>query len=352
MTDPSPNPPNGATARAALPPGGERIGGVVIGKNEGERLQRSLAVCARTFAFTVYVDSNSTDGSREAATALGATVKHLTGPPFTPSRGRQEGLEELVRLRPDLEFVHFIDGDCILQDGWAETAVRYLDEHPDVAAVFGRRREEKVAESFYSRLMDVDWEHPPGVVTNFGGDSLVRTRAIVDAGGWSATTINAEDIDVSFRIREKGWTIARLGNEMTSHDARMTRFGEYYRRSLRAGYGYLEVGLRYRNGPGKLLLKRARSSFLYFGFLPILMVVLAFVWWPLALLPLLLYARVVLQMTLWAKRRGADLGTAVAYATLNLVCKAASMWGGIRFLADRASGRGKPRDELIVYRKS
>jgi GT2 family glycosyltransferase len=328
------------------------VGGVVIGKNEGERLLRGLAICARTFAFTVYVDSNSTDGSREGAKALGAAVLHLTAPPFTPSRGRQEGLEELVRLRPDLEFVHFIDGDCILQDGWLEAAVRYLDEHADVAAVFGRRREEKVAESFYSRLMDVDWEHPPGVVSNFGGDALVRTKVIVDAGGWSATTINAEDIDVSFRIREKGHTIVRLGHEMTSHDARMTRFSEYYRRSLRAGYGYLEVGLRYKHGPGKLLLKRARSSFLYFGFLPLLMVGLAFVWWPLALLPLLLYARVMLQMTLWARRRGAKLGTAVAYAGLNLICKAASMWGGIRFLVDRMQGRGKPRDELIIYRKS
>jgi hypothetical protein len=132
----------------------------------------------------------------------------------------------------------------------------------------------------------------------------------------------------------------------------MTRFGEYYRRSLRAGYGYLEVGLRYKSGPGKLLLKRARSSFLYFAFLPLLMVALAFIWWPLGFLPLLLYARVLLQMTLWARRRGAKLGTAAAYAALNLVCKAASMWGGIRFLVDRMSGRGKPRDELIVYRKS
>ncbi len=335
----------------ALPPGGERVAGVVIGKNEGERLLRGLAIATRSFALTVYADSNSTDGSREAAAARGATVLHFTEAPFTPSRGRQEGLEAVVRLRPDLPLVHFIDGDCLLQPGWVEEAVRYLDAHPDVAAVFGRRREERVRESFYSRLMDVDWDHPPGEVSNFGGDVLVRTRAIVDAGGWSASTINAEDIDVSFRIREKGWKIVRLGSEMTSHDARMTRFGEYFRRSLRAGYGYLEVGFRYRKGPGKLLLKRARSSAIYVLVLPLIAVGLGLVYWPLALLVLFSYLRVLFTMTRWARRRGARLPTAVAYAALNLVCKAASFWGSVRYLLDRLQRRGRPRDDLIVYRR-
>jgi len=337
---------------SALPPGGKRVAGVVIGKNEGERLRRGLAFATRTFALTVYADSNSTDGSREAAQALGATVLHFKEPPFTPSRGRQEGLEGVVRLRPDLPFVHFVDGDCLLQPGWVEEAVRYLDEHPDVGAVFGRRREERVRESFYSRLMDVDWDHPPGVVANFGGDALVRTHAIVEAGGWSAETINAEDIDVSFRMRQNGWKIVRLGSEMTSHDARMTRFGEYFRRSLRAGYGYLEVGFRYRKGPGKLLLKRARSSAIYVLVLPLIAVVLGFVYGPLALLVLLPYARVVFTMTRWARQRGAALPTALAYAVLNLVCKAASFWGSVRYLLDRLQRRGRPRDDLIVYRRS
>jgi len=329
-----------------------RAAAVVIGKNEGERLRRGLAMATRTFAFTLYVDSNSTDGSREAAAALGATVLHLTEPPYTPSRGRQEGLLELVRQRPDLEFVHFIDGDCVLVEGWVEAAVQHLDEHPEVAAVFGRRREEHPEASLYNRLMDVDWDHPPGVVSNFGGDALVRTRVIVDAGGWSATTINAEDIDVSFRIRQRGFSIVRLGREMTSHDARMTRFGEYYRRALRAGYGYLEVGLRYRRGPGKLLLRRAFSSAVYFIALPLLAVAGGLVWWPLAFLPLPFYLRVVVQMMLWARRRGAAPSTALAYSLLNLVCKVANLWGSLRFLVDRISGHGRPRDELIVYRKS
>jgi hypothetical protein len=62
-----------------------------------------------------------------------------------------------------------------------------------VYAVFGRRREEKCTKSFSSRLMHIDWDHPTGEVANFGGDGLIRSEAVRQAGGWSAETINAED---------------------------------------------------------------------------------------------------------------------------------------------------------------
>jgi cellulose synthase/poly-beta-1,6-N-acetylglucosamine synthase-like glycosyltransferase len=200
--------------------------------------------------------------------------------------------------------------------------------------------------------MDVDWNHPPGQVPNFGGDVLVRTRAITEAGGWSADTINAEDIDVSFRIRERGGTIARLATEMTLHDARMTHFGEYWRRSVRAGYGYVEVGLRYRHGPGKMLLRRAASSGFYVVVLPSVAVWGAFTSWPVVLVPAALYARVFVGMTRFALKREATLPTAMAYASLNIVCKAASFSGAVRALADHFQGRGTPRDDLIVYRRT
>jgi glycosyltransferase involved in cell wall biosynthesis len=328
-----------------------RVGGVVIGKNEGPRLVRALEAVVGQFATTVYVDSNSTDGSREAAEQTGAVVVHLTSGPYTPSRGRQTGLEELLRRNSAIEYVQFIDGDCLLQPGWLETAIAYLDQHAKVGAVFGRRREEKL-ENFYSRLMDVDWNHPPGEVPNFGGDTLVRTGAITEAGGWSPTTINAEDIDVSFRIREKGWTIVRLAAEMTLHDARMTRFGEYWRRSVRAGYGYVEVGLRYRHGPGKMLLRRAASSGFYVLVLPSVALAGALTFWPVVLVPAALYTRVFVGMTRFARKRGATLGTSMAYAGLNIVCKAASFAGALQSLADKFQGRGTPRDDLIVYRRS
>jgi cellulose synthase/poly-beta-1,6-N-acetylglucosamine synthase-like glycosyltransferase len=328
-----------------------RVGIVLIGRNEAQRLGRVVGAACEQADCVVYVDSNSTDNSRELAASLGASVVHLTSGPYTPSRGRQVGFEEILRQNPDLPYVQFVDGDCVLAPGWIERAYQYIEANPRVGAVFGRRREENCAESFYSRLMDIDWDHPAGDVANFGGDSLIRAAAVRQAGGWSANTINAEDIDLSFRVRAQGWTIVRLAEEMTRHDVRMTLFAEYWRRSVRAGYGFAEVGWRYRHGPGKLLLRRMASAVLYGFLLPILAVVFAFVWWPISALIALLYARSLVVMTLWSRRRGASWRTSLAYADLNMVCKVAAFLGVARYLRDRAVGKAQPSDHLIVYRQ-
>jgi GT2 family glycosyltransferase len=333
-----------------LPPLRERVGAVVIGKNEGGRLDRALEAVADRLEATVYVDSDSSDGSRERAAPRGVEVIHLREGPFTPSRGRQVGFEALLARRPDLEFVQFLDGDCVVRPDWIEAAVHHLDAHPGVAAVCGRRREERTAASFWSRLMDVDWEGPSGEASHFGGDSLVRVAALRAAGGWSPNTINAEDVEVSFRLRAAGGRIERLGREMTLHDVRMTRFGEYWRRSLRAGYGYAEVGWRFRHGPGRLLLRRMASALLYGAVLPVVAVVGAWVWWPLAVGVALLYARLVLQLARFARERGAHRRLALAYGLLNALCKVAAALGVARYALDRLRGRDVPRDHLIVYR--
>lgn len=322
----------------------------MIGRNEGDRLVRALEAAARSVSRVYYVDSDSSDGSRERAAALAATVLHLDSPPFTPSRGRQAGLEALLEGQPDLEFVQFIDGDCLLDPDWVERAVRTLDTHREVAAVFGRRREERTEHSLYSRLMDVDWQHAPGSASHFGGDCLVRAGALRSVGGWSGATINAEDVDLSFRLRAAGWQLLRVSDPMTLHDVRMHHFGEYWRRAIRAGYGYAEVGWRHRAGAGRLLLRRMASALLYGALLPGVLVAGVF-WSPLVALGIaLVYLRLGAVLYLFARRRGASRTTALAYAALNVACKPAACSGAIRFAIDRLQGRSSPRDALIVYR--
>ncbi len=332
------------------PAGRQKVGVVLVGRNESARLPRSVSAAREQAAVVIYVDSNSTDGSRELAAEHGAEVIHLTEGPYTPARGRQVGFNELSRRHPELPYVHFVDGDCVLQPGWVAKAYRHLEANPKVGAVFGRRREERCAESFYSRLMDVDWDAPSGAAANFGGDLLARVDAVRAAGSWSPTTINAEDIDLSFRMRADGWTIFHLAEEMTSHDVRMTRFAEYWKRSVRAGYGYAEVGWRYRKGPGWLLLRRMLSTVFYVVLLPLLALILAFVWWPGALLVALLYVRMLLVLALSARRRGSSWRMAFSYAGLNLVCKVAALLGSLRYWRDRLIRKDRPSDHLIVYR--
>ena len=329
-----------------------RTAAVVIGRNEGERLERGLRAVLESLKTVVYVDSDSSDGSREVARRLGVPVVHIKEGPFTAARGRQLGMEEVLRLHPELYYIQFIDGDCLLDPGWLERAVRHLEEHPGVGAVFGRRREERVAESFYSRLLDIDWAGFPGDATYFGGDALVRVKAFRDAGLWSVELVSSEDMDVSFRIRKAGWTIERLPDEMTLHDVNMSRFGEYWRRAVRAGYGFAEVGLRHREGPGRFLIRRMLSSFLYALLLPLAALAGLLWFWPLALLVVLLYLRNLWVTARHCRRKGAALGDAVAYAFLNLISKAAMMLGSSRYFLDRALGKRGPREHLVVYRSS
>src|SRR3954469_12557148 len=99
------------------------IAAVVIGRNEGARLEACLHSVRRDLNVIVYVDSGSTDGSVELARGLGADGVELSKErPFTAGGGRNSGFARFREAPPQAEFVQFIDGDCELQPGWIETA--------------------------------------------------------------------------------------------------------------------------------------------------------------------------------------------------------------------------------------
>ncbi len=150
---------------ASLPPPRRpaAVGIVVIGRNEGERLKRCLESVRGSAVQTVYVDSGSTDESVAFARSLGVLVLELDlSTPFTAARARNAGFERLLKASPSLDHVFFVDGDCEVASGWVEKASRFLVSHPDVAVVFGRRREQYPERSVYNRLCDIEWDTPIG----------------------------------------------------------------------------------------------------------------------------------------------------------------------------------------------
>ena len=91
------------------------LGAVVIGRNEGARLETCLRSVLRDISDVVYVDSGSIDRSMAVAQDLRVHVVQLEmGKPFTAARARNAGFERLLRLNKRLAFVQFIDGDCEL----------------------------------------------------------------------------------------------------------------------------------------------------------------------------------------------------------------------------------------------
>ena len=73
---------------------------------------------------------------------------------------RNAGLERLQDRKPD--FVQMVDGDCELDPGWIDAALAAFVDQPDLAVVFGRRRERFPDRSIYNRLCDEEWNVPVG----------------------------------------------------------------------------------------------------------------------------------------------------------------------------------------------
>ncbi len=218
-----------------------RVGAVVIGRNEGERLIRCLKSLTGCVKHIVYVDSGSSDGSPQAARVLGVTVVTLDGSMrFTAARARNSGFERSLQAEPKFEFIQFVDGDCEVVDGWVDRAAETLSARPDVAAVCGMRRERNPHMSIYNWICDVEWNGPTGEASYFGGDVMIRAEAFRQVSGYDTSLIAGEDPELSVRLRHYGWKILRLDADMTRHDAAMTRFGQWWTRSVRGGHAYAQ----------------------------------------------------------------------------------------------------------------
>ena len=215
------------------------IGIVVIGRNEGDRLKTCLLSAIRYTSNIVYVDSDSTDNSLDIAAELNVEYVSLDlKMPFTAARARNEGYKRLKQIYPNLSFVQFVDGDCEISKGWLEQATVYLTQNSDVAVVCGRRRERYPEASIFNMMCDIEWNTPVGEAKACGGDALMRVDVFQQVSGFNPDVIAGEESELCVRIRQNGWKIWRLDLEMTLHDANITRFTQWWKRNIRAGYAY------------------------------------------------------------------------------------------------------------------
>ncbi|MEM1276329.1 MAG: glycosyltransferase [Pseudomonadota bacterium] len=318
------------------------IGAVVIGRNEGERLIRCLASLDAVDQI-VYVDSGSTDGSVGEAEKAGAAVVILDPDlPFTAARARNAGLVRLRELAP-VELVQFVDGDCELQRDWIKTASAFLGENPKVAVACGRRRERFPQASIYNQLCDLEWDTPIGRTDACGGDALMRVASLVDIGGYRDDLIAGEEPELCVRLRASGWQIWRLDHEMTLHDAAMTRFGQWWTRSRRAGHAAAEAVALHGAPPERHGVRATLRSLLWAGVLPAVSLLGALITpWALALL--LLYPLQVLRL---ARGKGMSDRFSWIWAGAMVIGKFAELTGAIGYLYGRLTKR---RAGLIEYK--
>jgi GT2 family glycosyltransferase len=313
------------------------LGFVVIGRNEGERLRDCLRSMASRSEPIVYVDSGSTDGSVELATCLGAVAVELDDrAPFTAARGRNAGFAKLRQIAPETALVQFVDGDCELVEGWIETAHAFLDTHPGVAVVCGRRRERYPDQSVYNWLCDIEWDTPVGEALACGGDAMMRMDALVQVGGYRADVMAGEEPELCVRLRGEGWKIWRLDADMTLHDARIMRFGQWWRRMMRGGHAYAEVSNLHRSSPERFWRRQKLRSVFWAGILPVVVIGASFVH-HLGLLAAMLYP---VQIARVAVRSGAGRKSSWVYSVFMMLAKFAEFMGILRFWWRRWIAKG------------
>jgi GT2 family glycosyltransferase len=281
------------------------------------------------------VDSGSTDGSPETARAAGATVVDLDmSVPFTAARARNAGL---AALPPDAALVQLIDGDCILASDWLDKAAAFLAQNPQVGLVCGRRAERFPQASLYNRLADIEWDTPLGEARACGGDALARMAALRQVGGFRDDLIAGEEPEMCLRLRRAGWKIWRLDAAMTAHDAGMTRFSQWWRRSLRAGHAFAEGAALHGATPERHWVAETRRALLWGIVLPLAILGLGLLW-PTGFLAALIYPAQVLRL---APRHG------LAWALLTTLGKFAEAQGVLRYWAGRLRRR---RAAIIEYK--
>ncbi|CTQ76762.1 mycofactocin system glycosyltransferase [Roseibium alexandrii] len=320
------------------------IGIVIIGRNEGERFQNCIRSLQGGPDRVVYVDSGSTDQSVSTAKDAGFQVETLPADrPFTAARARNAGYRRLVQKFPDTTFIQFMDGDCQLDAGWLKAGLEFLNNQPDVALAFGRRRELFPDASIYNAMCDLEWNTPIGERQECGGDCLVRRTAFDDAGGYRDDLIAGEEPEMCLRLREKGWRIWRLDAEMTLHDADLQRFSQWWKRSVRAGHAFAEVSWLHRNSPKRIWQRNVVRAVLWGAGLPTVTLV-AGLFHPAFLLLFLLYPLQLVRLIL----RSIRAGHPAAIGCFELLGKSAELQGVLKYHWNRLLMR---RTKLIEYKK-
>lgn len=320
------------------------VGAVVIGRNEGARLQRCLTSLVGQCDRIIYVDSGSTDGSVAFARGIGAIVVDLDrSVPFTAARARNEGFAAL-QAGGLTDYVQFVDGDCRVEPGWIAAARTTLDAQRTLGIVTGWRTETEPHRNVYHEMCEVEWHRPPGDIRSCGGDMLVRCSAFLQSGGFNPRIIASEDEEFCLRILALGLRVHRLPRIMTLHDADMTRFGQWWRRTVRSGHGFAEVGGMH---PEHFLAER-RRVWLYGGVAPVqLLVGLIFWLWPLVLAVGMLYGFNWLRTLRGLQRAGQPRTQAIHHAAYLTLSKIANMQGMLTYYLRRLRGADM---QIIEYK--
>jgi len=312
----------------------EKTGIVVIGRNEGERLKKCLQSIPLNVDHVVYVDSGSNDDSIDFATKAGVAVVLLSCDhmPFSAGRARNSGFAKLLELHPNLEYVQFIDGDCQLYNGWLETALSFMQRKDDVAIVCGRRLELFPDKSIYNLLCDIEWNTSIGEAESCGGDFLVRRCDFWEVNGFNSSVIAGEEPDLCYRLRQNGRRIFRIDHDMTYHDAAMTKFSQWWKRTVRSGHAYAQGYYLHGRGGAGYCLRDCLRIWTWALLLPVLIIGLVMLFGVKLLIVTIAYPLLFLKIAWNCRKNKFSIKNSIIYSFYIILGKWPQLIGQLVFL--------------------
>lgn len=196
----------------------------------GADFERCLAALAdsefRDFELIV-VDDGSTDGSAGLAASYGARIVRSPGR-CGPGASRNLGSEHARG-----EVLFFLDADCEIHPDTLGQAAGWLRSASPPDAVFGSYDDAPPAAGLVARFKNLQhhWVHQRGQAeagTFWAGCGAVRRSAFRAVGGFDGELFrrpSIEDIELGYRLRERGFTVRLCPAMQVKHLKRWTLAG-------------------------------------------------------------------------------------------------------------------------------
>ena len=146
------------------------------------------------------------------------------------------------------------------------------------------------------------------------------------------------------RLRQAGWRIWHLNEPMTVHDAAMLRFGQWWKRHVRGGYGFAQAQAIHGAPPERQGVLESRRAWIWGFGIPLLTIILSITIGPWSLAVLLAYPVQIMRLS-WHGTRSTWLNLWRAVALV--VSKFPEVVGQMKYLLDRVR---RTQSHLIEYK--
>ncbi|MCX5835053.1 MAG: glycosyltransferase family 2 protein, partial [Deltaproteobacteria bacterium] len=188
----------------------------------------------------IIVDNASTDGTGEYLKSLGNRIKAITN---AANLGFAKACNQGARAAT-APYILFLNNDTEPQPGWLEPLVEILDRDASAAAVGGKMLfpdgtiqhagvlildDRKLPDSlvarhiYYNQPSDFKEANEPRIYQALTAACLlIRRKAFEEVGGFDEGYWNGyEDIDLCFKLQEKGWVLVyQPGSVLIHHESK------------------------------------------------------------------------------------------------------------------------------------